>query len=99
MLLRMLIILYFYISTFRDLCALPNMAVFCSSLISCFPGILLGYFLWDFGIVPIAPTVTDITSVFVFHMCPISVVWFFILGSSLYLIFVTFFSHFGAWSY
>jgi len=41
-------ILYFYISTFRSMCAMPNMAVFCSSLTSCFPGMLLTYFLNDF---------------------------------------------------
>jgi len=34
-------LLYFYISTFRSMCAVPNMAVHCSSLISCFPGMLL----------------------------------------------------------
>ena len=34
-------LLYFYISTFRSMCAVPNMAVFCSSLTSCFPGMLL----------------------------------------------------------
>ena len=28
--------LYLYISTFRSMCAVPNMAVFCSSLTSCF---------------------------------------------------------------
>jgi len=78
MLLLMLIILYFYIGTFRSMCALPSMAVCCSSLISCFPRMLLGYFLYNFGMVPIAPIVTDITTVFVFHMCPISVVRFFI---------------------
>jgi len=32
---------YFYVSTFRSMCAVPNMAVFWSSLTSCFPGILL----------------------------------------------------------
>ena len=40
-------LLYFYISTFRSMCAVPNMAVFCSSLTSCFPGMLLTYFLND----------------------------------------------------
>ena len=30
-------LLYFYISTFCSMCAVPNMAVFCSSLTSCFP--------------------------------------------------------------
>ena len=38
---------YFYISTSRSLCAVPNMAVFCSSLTSCFPIMLLAYFLSD----------------------------------------------------
>jgi len=33
-------LLYFYISTFRSMCAVPNMAVFCISLTSCFPGML-----------------------------------------------------------
>jgi hypothetical protein len=37
--------LYFYVSTFRSMCAVPNMAVFCSSLTSRFPGMLLTYFL------------------------------------------------------
>ena len=47
-------LLYIYISTFRSMCAVPNMAVFCSSLTSCFPGMLLTYFLNDFEIVPVA---------------------------------------------
>jgi len=41
-------LLYFYINTFRSMCAVPNMAVFWSSLTSCFPGMLLTYFLNDF---------------------------------------------------
>ena len=47
-LISVLNLLYFYISTFRSMCAVPNMAVFCSSLTSCFPGMLLTYFLNDF---------------------------------------------------
>jgi hypothetical protein len=39
MLFPMLNILYFYISTFRSMCAVPNMAVFCSSLVSCSTGV------------------------------------------------------------
>jgi hypothetical protein len=35
-------------------CAVPNMADFCSPLIYCFPGMLLRYFLNDFKIVPVA---------------------------------------------
>ena len=49
---------YFYISTFRSMCAVPNMAVFCSSLTSCFPAMLLTYFLNVFEIVPVAPIIT-----------------------------------------
>ena len=47
-------VLFFYVSTFRRICAVPNMAVFCSPLTSCFPGMLLTYFLNDFEIVPVA---------------------------------------------
>ena len=67
-------LLHFYISTFRSRCALPNVAVFCSSLTSCFPGMLLTYFLNDFEIVPVAPIITGITFVFTFHMRCISIV-------------------------
>ena len=49
-----LILLYFYISTFRSMCAVPNVAVLCSSLTSSFPGMLFTYFLNDFEIVPVA---------------------------------------------
>ena len=67
-------LLYFYNSTFRSMCAVPNMAVFCSSLTSWFPGMLLTYFLNDFEIVPVAPVITGITFVFTFHMRCISIV-------------------------
>jgi len=56
------------------MCAVPNMAVFCSYLTSCFPGMLLTYFLNDSEIVPVAPIITGITFVFTFHMRCISVV-------------------------
>jgi len=50
-------LLYFYISTFRRMCAVPNMAIFCSFLTSCFPGMLFTYFLNDFEIVPVVPII------------------------------------------
>ena len=50
-----LALLYFYVSTFRSMCAVPNMAVFCSSFTSWIPGMLLMYFLNDFEMVPVAP--------------------------------------------
>jgi hypothetical protein len=37
------------------------MAVYCSSLISCFPGTWLRYCLSDFEIVSVAPVITGIT--------------------------------------
>ena len=67
-------LLHFYISTFRSMCAVPSMAVFCSSLTSWIPGTLLRYFLNDFEIVPVVPIVTGVTFVFTFHMRCISVV-------------------------
>jgi len=66
--------LYLYVSTFRSMCTVPNMAVFCSSLTSSFPGMLLTYFLNDFQMVPVAPIITEITFVFTFHVRCISIV-------------------------
>ena len=64
LLVSVLNLLYFHISTFRSMCAVPNMAVFCSSFTSWFPGMLLTYFLNVFEIVPVAPIMTGITFVF-----------------------------------
>ena len=50
-LLAVLNLLYFYISTFRRMCAVPSMAVFCSSLMLCLPGMLLRCFVKDFEMV------------------------------------------------
>ena len=77
-----LLFMYLYVSTLRSMCAVPNMAVFCSSLTSWFPGMLLTYFLNDFEMVPVAPIVTGITFVFTFHMRCISIV------RSLYIIII-----------
>jgi hypothetical protein len=54
-------VLYFYIITFRSMCAVPNMAVVCSPLISCFPDMLLRYCLSDHEIVPVTPITSGIT--------------------------------------
>ena len=62
-----LALLYFYVSIFRSMCAVPNMAVFCSSFTSQFPGMLLMYFLNDFEMVPVAPIITGITLVHWYH--------------------------------
>ena len=50
-----LVLLYFYVSTFRIICAVPNMEVFRSSFTSRIPCMLLTYFLNDFEMVPVAP--------------------------------------------
>jgi hypothetical protein len=42
-----LALMFFYNRTFRSMCAVPNTAVFCSSLTSRFPGMVLTYFLND----------------------------------------------------
>ena len=67
-------LLYFYISIFRSMCAVSNMAVFCISLTTCFPDMLLTYFLNDFETVPAVPIIAGITFGFTSHMHCISIV-------------------------
>jgi uncharacterized membrane protein len=62
-----LTVIYFYISTFRSMCAVPNMAVLCSSLTSWFPGMLLTYCLNDFEMVPVAPIITGLLLLLLLH--------------------------------
>jgi hypothetical protein len=74
------------------MCVVPNMAVLCSSYISCFPDTLPRYFLNDFEMVPVAPIITGITFVFTFHMRCISVVrslHFRIFSSSFFITFLS----------
>ena len=69
-----LVLMVFYVSTFRRMCAVPNMSVFCSSRTSWLSGMLPTYFLNDFEMVPVAPVITGITVVFTFHIRLISIV-------------------------
>ena len=55
------------------MCAVPSMAVLCGSLISCFPDMLLRYFLNDFAMASVVPII-GVTFVFEFHMRSVSVV-------------------------
>jgi hypothetical protein len=48
------------IKTFHSICAVPSMANFCNSLISCFPAMLLRCCLSDFEMVPVAHIITGI---------------------------------------
>jgi len=63
-------VLYFHVSTFSSA---QYGCFFGSSLISFFPGMLLGYCMSDFEMVPVAPVITVITHDFTFHMRRISV--------------------------
>jgi hypothetical protein len=47
----MINILYLCVSTFRSMCAVPNMAVFCTSLIPFFTSIVFRCFLNDFEVI------------------------------------------------
>jgi len=85
-------VLYFYIRNFRSMCAVPSrhMVVFCSSLISCSPSMLLRYCLSDLEMVLVAPVITGVTSAFTFHLH-----WISIIRSSYFRIFSDFsWSHF-----
>ena len=69
-----LAVLFFYVSSFRSMCAVPNMAVFCSSLTLWFPGMSLTYFLNDLEMVPVAPIITGIALVFAFRIIIIIII-------------------------
>ena len=95
-------LLYFYISTFRSMCAVLNMAVFWSSLTLCLPGSLLTYFLNDFEIVPAAPIITGITFIFTFHMRPISTVrslYLWIFSASFLITFLSYYYYYYYYYY
>jgi len=49
------------------MCAVPNTAVVCRSLIACFPGMLVGYCLNDFVMVPFALIITDTTFAYYYY--------------------------------
>ena len=49
-----------YCSSFRIMCDVPSIAVFCSESIDCFPGMVSKFFLKHFITIPVAPFVTGI---------------------------------------
>ena len=63
-----------YNTTSRSMCAEPKMAVFCTSLISCFPHMFLRYFLYDCTTIPVSLIITGTTFVITFYMRSISIV-------------------------
>jgi hypothetical protein len=82
-----LALMYFYISTFRNMCAVPNMAVFCSSLTWWFPGMVFTYFQNNFEMVPVTQIITGITLIFTFNISCIYIVRLLLLLLLLLLLF------------
>ena len=60
-------------STFRIMCDLPSIAVFCSESIECFPGTASKFSLKLLVTIPVAPTITGIIVHFRFHIRCISI--------------------------
>ena len=55
-------------STFRIMCDVPSIAVFCSGSIECFPGTASKFFLKLLVTIPVAPIITGIIVHFRFHI-------------------------------
>jgi hypothetical protein len=69
MLLPMLRVLRFYISTSLSTCSVSNKDLFCSSVISCLPVMLIRLlFVYDFELVPFDIIITGISLVVTFHI-------------------------------
>ena len=67
--LRVKYVLYFYISTFHSMCAVPStFGGGGSDLISCFPSTLLMDCLNDFEMVPVTHIIIGITCAITFHV-------------------------------
>ena len=66
MLFPMMNVLYCNIRTFRSMCSVPIVVVFCSSFVSCFTGMWSGYFLINDEMVPGAPVITGMGVSFVY---------------------------------
>jgi len=80
-------------STFRIVCDVPSIAVFCSESIECFPGTASRLFLKLLVTIPVAPIITGIIVHFRFHIHRISI------HKHLYLNFIPlpFAQHFCLW--
>ena len=60
-------------STFRIVCDVPSIAVFCSASIECFPGTASKFLLKLFFTIPVAPIITGTIVHFRFHIRCISI--------------------------
>ena len=59
-------------STFRIMCDVPSIAIFCSESIECFPGTVSKFFLQLLVTIPVAPIITGTIVHFRFHIRCIS---------------------------
>ena len=71
-------------STFRIMCAVPSIAVFCSESIECFPGIVSKFFLQLLVTIQVASIITGTMVHFRFHIPCISIhnLWHFTFFSA-----------------
>ena len=60
-------------STFRIMCDVPSIAVFCSESIECFPGTTSKFFFKLLVTIPVAPVITGAIAHFRFHIRCISI--------------------------
>ena len=60
-------------STFRIMCDVPSIAVFCSESIGCFPGTVSRFFFKLLVTIPVAPIITGTIVHFSFHIRCISI--------------------------
>jgi hypothetical protein len=73
-LLPMMNVLYFNIHTFRSMCTVPFVAVFCSCMMSCFTGMWLGSFMINVEMVPGTLVITGMGFVCIFRTSYFSIV-------------------------
>jgi len=76
----------------RSSCAVTNMALFCSSLFSRFPGMLRKYFLNHFSDGFSCPYITGMAFVFIFHVFCVFIVRSLCFRIFLFSFFITFLS-------
>ena len=60
-------------STFRIMCDVPSIAVFCSESVECFPGVVSKFFFKLLVTIPVAPIITGTIVHFSFHIRYISI--------------------------
>jgi hypothetical protein len=83
-------VLYFNIRTFRSMCSVPIVGVFCNSLVSCSTGMWSGYFLIKVEMVPDTFVIIGMGFVCIFRISCISILGLFkIFPASLLIAFLS----------